>query len=235
MKKPKILIVEDNVTTADGLALTCELEAMNAIAVYNGTDALAVFNEQEDIDVVILDIGLPDINGFELYRIMNERRKTAVLFLTSRVSEVDEVCGLEMGADDYMKKPVDVRIVISRIKAVLRRVKRNEVPIPMEEPEKVPVLHPDFLIDDETKVITYMGQPLNLTAEEYKILAHMIRHPGRVFSKEQVIALVDEDIFILPKSVNMRIQRIRHKLLAIAPDKELLITCHGMGYKLIIV
>ncbi len=82
-------------------------------------------------------------------------------------------------------------------------------------------------------IIAYMGQELDLTSEEYKILSHLIRHPGRVFSKEQITAIVDEDIVILPKSVNMRMQRIRHKLKVIAPDKDSLITVHGMGFKLV--
>ncbi len=233
MNQPKILIVEDNVTTADGLGFACEMDSMTAIVVYNGTDALAAFKEHEDIDVVILDIGLPDINGFELYRMMNEQRKTPVIFMTSRVSEIDEVCGLEMGADDYVKKPVEVRTMIAHIRAVFRRVKVKDVPLPIEETEKVQKPHSDFIIDNESKIIIYIGQELDLTSEENKILSHLIRYPGRVFSKEQITAIVDEDIVILPKSVNMRMQRIRHKLKVIAPDKDSLITVHGMGFKLV--
>ncbi len=234
MSKIKILIVEDNVTTADGLGFACEMDSMTAIVVYNGTDALAAFKEHEDIDVVILDIGLPDINGFELYRIMNEQRKTPVIFMTSRVSEVDEVCGLEMGADDYVKKPVEVRIMIARIRTVFRRVKGKDVPLPVEETEKVQKSHPDFIIDNESKIIIYKGQPLKLTAEEYKILSHMVLHPNRVFSREQIISIVSDDIYILPSSVNKRMQRLRQKLLKINPGNDILISCRGAGYKLII-
>ena len=234
MKKPKILIVEDNVTTADGLGFACESESMTALVTYNGTDALSAFNEHEDIDIVVLDIGLPDINGFELYRKMKEQKSTPVVFMTNRVSEVDEVCGLEMGADGYVKKPVQVRTMIAHIRMVLRRTReyaKQEMDSTKEIDNKLK-LHPDFKIYNDTKIITFKGQPLDLTKTEFIILSNFIRHPLRVFSREQIISMVDDDSIISPSSVNVRIFRIRQKLKEIDPDSDLLVSCRGIGYKL---
>ena len=235
MDKPKILIVEDNKTLADAIGATCEMEPMKAVVVYNGMDALAAIEKHHDISCIILDIKLPDISGFDVCRRIREKSKVPILFMTSKKALPDEISGLEMGADGYLKKPVSPKAVVAHIRATVRRVNEwsKEEILSDGEHGKKEISHPDFIIDNDTKVITYLGQPLDLTPEEYAILSHMIKHPGRIFSKEQIINIVGEDIFILPSSVRTKIMRIRQKLQKINPSCNILVTVHGMGYKLV--
>lgn len=236
MIKPKIMIVEDQEKVADAIGRTCEKESMVPVVVYNGEDAIAAFNEHDDIALVVLDINLPDINGFEVCRALREKSKVPILFMTARKDDIDEVSGLEMGADGYIKKPVKPRTVIAHIRAALRRANdwAEQEKSSDEEKEEIHEHHPDFIVNNETKVITYKGQQVDLTSEEFIILSKMIQQPRRVFSRDQIVGMIDEDIFILPKSVNTRIQRIRRKLTKIAPDSEFLIPCRGEGYKFIL-
>ncbi len=234
MTKPKILIVEDQKTIADALGVTCEFESMDPLVTYNGTDALKTFDEHDDIDLVVLDINLPDINGFELCRNMRSKRDIPIVFLTSRVSDIDEICGLEMGADAYLKKPVKPRTVIAHVRAMLRRSKEysNQNKDSNMLGEGKQKCHPDFIIKDESKTISFKGKTLDLTSSEFVILSMMVRQPNQVFSKKQILAVVSEDIFILPDSVAKRIRRIRSKLQKIDSSAELLKPCRGLGYKL---
>ncbi len=235
MTKPKILIVEDQKTIADALGVTCEFEAMKSIVVYNGTDGLKAFNEHDDIDLVVLDINLPDINGFELCRNMRSKREIPIVFLTSRVSDIDEICGLEMGADAYLKKPVKPRTVIAHVRAMLRRSKEysNQTKDSTKLGEEKQKSYPEFTIDEASKTITYKKQELDLTASEFIILSTFIQNRGRIFSHNQIMSMVDDETLVLPKSVSMRIGRIRQKLNAISPECEVIVTCHGTGYKIV--
>ena len=236
MIHPKILIVEDQEKVANTIGRICEKESMVPVVVYNGEDALAAFNEHDDIVLVVLDINLPDINGFEVCRAMREKSKVPILFMTARIDDIDEVSGLEMGADAYIKKPVKPRTVIAHIRAALRRADdwSRQEKSSEEEKEEIHEHHPDFIVNNETKVITYKGKPLDLTSEEFMILSKMIHQPRRVFSRDQIVGMIDEDIIVMPKSVDKRIQRIRRKLIKIAPDSELFISCRGEGYKLVL-
>ena len=191
------------------------------------------FNGQQpddDISLVVLDINLPDISGFDVCRQMLKTKDTPIVFMTSRDSELDEVAGLEMGADAYIKKPVRPRTMIAHIRAVLARYNKSKEEKGAGE---VSSPHPDFTVNNDTKTITYKGQVLELTAQEFIILSTMVVQPRRVFSREQIVAMIDEEIFILPNSVTHRIKRIREKIKKIDTDSELLISCRGLGYKLV--
>ncbi len=240
MPKPKILIVEDYQKVADAIGSCCSMESMIPIVVYNGTDALNAFNANEDIAAIVLDINLPDINGFEVCRQIRAKSSVPILFMTARADEVDEVSGMEMGADGYIKKPARPRIVVAHIRAALRRnnewaeriAKEAAEVTPPEENEPVIKMHPDFTIDEETRTIFYCKQPLDLTNIDYITLSVFIRHPGRVYSRQQIIEMVDEDDVLSLRSVDRRISRIRKKLMEINPDIDLFEVIPGVGYKL---
>ena len=171
MTKPKILIVEDHEKVANALGKACEAEAMEPIVVYNGKNALATFAEQEDIALIVLDIGLPDICGYDLCRKIRETSKIPIIFMTARLDEVDEVAGLAIGGTGYIKKPVRSRIVAAHVQAVLRQVYDWGTPGDEVKKESKPKLHPDFILDNESKVITFKGQELDLSSAEFTILS----------------------------------------------------------------
>ncbi len=236
MIKPKILIVEDHAATADAIGYSCETESMIPIVVYNGTDALKTFGEHGDIALVILDINLPDSNGFEICRVMREKRKTPIIIMTARVDEYDELTGLEIGADAYVKKPVKPRIMIAHIRAILRRANdwAEQEKLPTGENGKVHEPHPDFTVNEEARAISFFGILLDLTVFEYLILSNMICHPGRIYSIDQITSMIDEDVVVTENSIYNMISRIRQKLAQIKPDITIIESCRGFGYRVVV-
>lgn len=238
MSQTKILIVEDYRPLAENLGSTCKEESMIPVVVNTGQDAIKAFHEHQDLDLILLDINLPDMTGFDIFHYVRKHSKIPIIFLTSRKKDIDEVCGLEMGAEDYIKKPVQARVVFAHVRTVLRRMhnywERNEQSKPIKEKKKVNRSHPDFTIDELTKTIYYRHQPLKLSSEEFIILSHFIKNPGQIFSTDQIIEMIDENLIVTPHSIYMRIKRIRKKLKKIDPSFSLLENYKGAGYRLII-
>jgi len=182
-------------------------------------------NEQP-VTLVVLDVGLPDINGFELCKQIRQISPVPVIFLTARDDEVDRVVGLEIGGDDYMVKPFSPRELTARIKAVLRRSSNR---MSSDKSEIDPDTH--FNVDEEKRHITYFGRPLDLSKYEYKLLLTFIQHPGRVFSRETLMNRVwDEPDCSLDRTVDAHIKNIRIKLRAINADHDPIETRRGFGY-----
>jgi two-component system catabolic regulation response regulator CreB len=219
----KVLIVEDEPAIVDTIQYALATEGFETRCSATGLAVLAIL-AQEDIDLIILDIGLPDINGFELCRRIRQRHRMPIIFLTARTDEIDRVVGLEIGGDDYVTKPFSPRELSARVKAVLRRS------IPRETP---PAEEKGFAVFDARKKITYRGRPLALSRYEYDILKTLIDRPGQVFTREHIMQKVWEDpAASMDRTVDAHIKNIRAKLKAVAPDCDPIVTHRGTGYSL---
>ena len=219
----RILLIEDDVTIARLLKEGLEDEAYAVDIAHDGSEGYRTA-AADDYDVIILDIMLPEMNGYEVCRALrNDGNKTPILMLTARDAERDIVEGLDTGADDYLAKPFSFDVLLARIRALLRR--------PNEKLEEILQVG-DLKLDPSSKKVTRASQEINLTAKEYGVLEYLMRNKGKVLSKEQIISHVwDFDADVLPNNVEFFIMFLRRKI--DKPFKSKLIhTVSGFGYKL---
>jgi two-component system catabolic regulation response regulator CreB len=176
------------------------------------------------VDLILLDIGLPDMSGFDLCKEIRKTLNVPILFLTARADEIDRVVGLEIGGDDYMTKPFSPRELSARVKAILRRTQPSHS---SEMPAQA------FEVDESRRQILYCGSPLDLSRYEYALLKTFIRRPGHVFSRDQLMELCwDEPDTSMDRTVDAHIKNIRNKLKNIKPDLDPIVTHRGTGYSL---
>ncbi|HCU84588.1 two-component system response regulator CreB [Methylophilus sp. UBA6697] len=222
-----VLIIEDEPSIAETIIYACQAEQMQAYHVVLGQQALDVLKKQP-FDMIILDIGLPDMTGFDVCKQLRRFCNTPVLFLTARNHEVDRILGLEIGADDYVTKPFSPREIVARIKAIQRR------------------LHPEidhaatgFQLDEHASRIYYQQQLLPLTRYEFLLLKTLILQPHRVFSRASLMDTVwqsAEDS--MERTVDTHVKTLRSKLREVSlahqlPATTLIVTHRGMGYSLL--
>jgi len=220
---PKILIVEDEQAIADNIQYALETEGFDTRCLLSGMQVLPLLN-REAIDLIILDIGLPDINGLELCKEIRTSHSLPIIFLTARAAEIDRVVGLEIGADDYVVKPFSPRELCARVKAILRRTQR---------PASDRLTMQTFQVNESKRQISYQGQRLDLSRYEYNLLTLFIHRPGHVFSREQLMEMAwDEPEASMDRTVDAHIKNIRAKLKNIAPDMDPIVTHRGVGYAL---
>ncbi len=219
-----ILIIEDEQGIADTISYALKTEGLATLHSPTGKNGLQEI-ENNPIDLVILDIGLPDINGFDLLKKIRSTSDIPVLILTARSEEIDRILGLELGGDDYVVKPFSPRELTARVRAILRRSK-NENTSPTLSP------HP-FKIDRNRRQITYFNSPLSLSRYEFEMLCLFIERPGWVFSREKIMDLIwlePEESF--ERTVDAHIKSIRAKLKEVNPDLDPIMTHRGVGYSL---
>jgi two-component system catabolic regulation response regulator CreB len=222
--KARILIVDDEPAISDNVQFVLESEGLEVVRVATGLDALPIL-EQGPIHLVILDIGLPDVNGLELLKEIRRTRTIPIILLTARSGEIDRVLGLEIGADDYVAKPFSPRELAARVKAVLRRYKPEAAVEPLSSTA--------FVVNSSKRTIAFFGKSLELSKYEYDILRQFIERRGHVFSREQLMNLVwDQPETSLDRTVDAHIKNLRAKLRAIRPDLEPIQTHRGSGYSL---
>lgn len=224
----KILVVDDEPSIADNILYALSTEGFEANWSSTGAHAL----EQIRTDcyaLIILDIGLPDINGFELARAIKHESAIPIIFVTARSDEIDRVVGLELGADDYVVKPFSPRELSARVKAVLRRVGAPSQNPHREQVEESRI----FLIDEPRFVIYYRGVELELSRTEYRLLKFLTQSPGRIHSREQLMEQAWEHAgFSLERTVDTHIKTIRRKLKAVYSAQDPIVTHRGIGYSL---
>lgn len=219
---PQILIVEDEAAIADTLVYALQAEGFVTHWSSLGGEALTLL-ESGTFDLAILDVGLPDISGFELCKRLRRFSEVPVIFLTARSEEIDRVVGLEIGADDYVVKPFSPREVAARVKAILKRMAPREIP-QATAPSA-------FQIDDGAFRIHYHSQALNLTRHEFRLLRTLLGQPRRVYSREQLLdALGVASEAGYERNIDSHIKSVRAKLRAIAPSEEPIQTHRGLGY-----
>lgn len=221
--RPKILIVEDEPSIADTIHYALDTDGFDPKVAVAGAPALDIL-EQEPIDLIILDVGLPDINGFELCKQIREKSPVPIIFLTARSDEIDRVVGLEIGGDDYVVKPFSPRELTARVKAVLRR---GEVRTKSSPNGKL------FEISHDKRIIRFHEEALELSRYEYDILATFVERPGHVFTRDQLMEKIWESPGTsMDRTVDAHIKNIRAKLKAIRPDEDPIVTHRGTGYAL---
>lgn len=218
---PHILIVEDEAAIADTLIYALQGEGFTTAWLTLGQAAVALQRETP-ADLIILDIGLPDISGFEACKQLRRFTEVPVMFLSARDGEIDRVVGLEIGADDYVVKPFSPREVTARVKAILKRI------APRVDATSA---SGHFSVDPERVLISYRGQPMSLTRHEFRLLHCLLEQPRRVFSREQLLDAVGVASDAgYERSIDSHIKSVRAKLRAIVAEAEPIQTHRGLGY-----
>jgi two-component system catabolic regulation response regulator CreB len=222
-----ILIVEDELAIADSIAYALRTDGFVPVHVSLGEAALAAMRDggAGAPALIVLDIGLPDMNGFEVCRRLRQFSDVPVIFLTARSDEIDRIVGLEIGADDYVTKPFSPRELVARIRVVLRRlVPATGVAAPSPA---------GFTLKPDEARILYLGHPLDLTRYEYHLLKALVERPGHVLSRAQLMDRVWADApDTLDRTVDAHVKSLRAKLRAIDPAADPIQTHRGMGYSL---
>lgn len=221
-----VLIVEDEPAIADTLIYAFKEMGIHSTHKLLGSDALIEI-DKNTFDIILLDVGLPDISGFDVCKKIREISHIPIIFLTARNHEIDRIVGLEIGADDYVTKPFSPREVVARVKAILRRIESHG-----NKPQINKTPNP-FIVDENANRIQYLEQFLELTRYEFLLLKTLINQPQRVFSRNQLMDLVWVNAEnTLERSVDAHIKTLRAKLRMVDATSIAIVTHRGMGYSL---
>ena len=223
---PKILIVEDDPAVRDIVKIALEREGMTVEAVSDGETALESFRSTSPVDLAILDIMLPGIDGITLCQEIRRSSDIPIVMLTARDSETDVVVGLTVGADDYVTKPVSPVELVSRVRAHLRRRRMDAQAANMKYE------FPGLVVDLSRRRVWVEGEQVDLTATEFEILSFLAAHPGWVYSRQQIMQqLWGENFYGEARSADVHIQRIRKKIEQDPKNPRYVQTVRGIGYK----
>ncbi|HZA94696.1 MAG TPA: two-component system response regulator CreB [Burkholderiaceae bacterium] len=232
MSRQRIVVVEDEPAIADTIVYALSTEGFEPQWCATGGAALEAVRAGT-FALAVLDVGLPDINGFELFKQLQQiRAGLPAIFLTARSSEIDKVVGLELGADDYIAKPFSPRELVARVRTVLRRVQRS-ASTSAAVTTAAPTAAGGFAIDDERKLIRLHGRALDLSRTEYRLLKVLIERPGRVFSRDELMERAwDDPASAFDRTVDAHVKALRAKLREAAPNDDPIVTHRGLGYSL---
>ncbi|MBB4265060.1 response regulator [Roseospira visakhapatnamensis] len=225
----RIALVDDDQNILASVSITLESEGFEVVTFNDGADALRGLLA-EPVDLAVLDIKMPRMDGMELLQRLRARVATPAIFLTSKDDEVDELMGLRMGADDYIKKPFSQRLLIERIRSVLRRVEARSEGGP-DLSDKAIVRGP-LVMDPDRHLCTWQGEPVNLTVTEFLLLLSLAQRPGHVKSRDQLIdAAYGEHIYVDDRTIDSHIKRLRKKFREVDPTFSDIETLYGVGYR----
>ena len=223
---PRILLVDDEESLQKLLSYPLRSDGYEVVAAADGQEALDRFDEGS-FDLVVLDVMLPRVDGFDVCRKLRARSAVPIIMLTAKAEEFDKVLGLELGADDYITKPFSMREFRSRVKAVLRRAElvRND------DGDDEPLVQGDLTIDVGKRQVEVREEPVRLTYVEFEILSTLARAPGRVFSRTMLLErLWGDSQYRDPRTIDVHIRHLREKLERDAKSPEYLFTVRGVGY-----
>ena len=227
MSENLVLVVEDEASIAEVVSLYLKRAGYAAQIASDGKQAMTLF-ERRKPDLVIMDLMLPEIDGLSLTRWMRDRSNVPIIILTARRAEMDRITGLDMGADDYVVKPFSPQELVSRVRAVMRRLGREQAE---SEPENNLSFH-ELNIDPRSRVVTIKDMPIELTVKEFDMLYLLARHPKQVFTREQLLERVWGGAqYIDPGTVTVHVRRLREKIEADPSHPVHLLTVWGVGYK----
>ena len=240
--KRQILCVEDDAAILMPLRYALERENWQVSWASAGLQAIQML-QQQDFDFIILDVGLPDLNGFEVCRKIRSFSHTPLLFLTARDDEIDRIVGLEIGADDYCAKPFSSREIVSRIKVIWRRMELQAQGAGPQasllgcmnpaEAEDLQAAAKTWRCLDESLQIHFLGAALQLTRYEYRLLKLLIDHPEQVFSRQQLMDHIwEHPEHSLERTVDTHIKGLRQKLKQVSAAQDPIVTHRGFGYSL---
>ncbi len=224
-----ILIADDESDIRNLIKISLEENGYTVLTAQNGKEAWDIFSVQE-VNLAILDVMMPVMDGFNLLRKIRERSTIPVIFLTARVDDMDKVLGLGLGADDYLAKPFSIAELVARVGAQLRR--SNEYLSPKEKPD-ANITYGKLSVDKEKCCVYKDGTLVELGAKEYKLLLYFMENPEKVFTKRQLYSAVwDEEYYFDDNTIMVHISRIRNRIEDDPQNPKYLKTIRGIGYKL---
>ena len=227
MNDTLILVVEDESSIAEVVSLYLKRAGFRVQVASDGKQAMSAFQQQQP-DFVILDLMLPEVDGLSLTRWLRDRSNVPIIMLTARRAEADRIAGLELGADDYVVKPFSPQELVSRVRAVMRRLGREQAE---SEPERA-LSFDGLSIDPLSRAVNVGGTEIELTAKEFDMLYLLARHPKQVFTREQLLDRVWGGAqYIDPGTVTVHVRRLREKLELDPAHPTRLLTVWGVGYK----
>ncbi|MDF1493468.1 response regulator transcription factor [Caproiciproducens sp. CPB-2] len=222
--RKRILVVDDEPKIVEVVTSYLEKSGYAVRGVFSGKEAYESF-EREKPSLVILDWMLPDTTGEEICRTLRQKSDVPIIMLTAKVEEEDILRGLQIGADDYVTKPFSPRQLVARVEAVLRRTEGNSSPV-------LSFRRGELIVDMDGYDVMLSGRPAGLTPNEFRIVGALARHPNKVFTREELIAIVSGDDFNgFDRVIDTHIKNIRQKIETDTRNPEYILTVHGVGYK----
>lgn len=222
--KTKILLVDDEKDIVEFLQYNLEQEGFNVITAYDGKEALEKISQKPDL--LILDVMMPRMNGYEVcekLRATDEYKNLPIVFLTAKSSEIDEVHGLNIGANDFIQKPISPKKLIARVRSNLRKIETTE----KEQSQEISI--GSLVINKEKYTVTLEGKQIILPKKEFEILSYLASNPGRVFHRDKILSDIwGSDVYVVERTIDVHVRKIREKLGSYA---DLIETIKGVGYR----
>jgi DNA-binding response OmpR family regulator len=222
----KVLVVDDEKLIVKGIKFSLEQDEMEVTAAYDGEQALELAKNTE-FDIILLDVMLPGLSGFEVCQAIREFSDVPIIMLTAKGEDMDKILGLEYGADDYITKPFNILEVKARIKAIIRRNSKRSA----EPSESKTLVEGDLKIDVDSRRVYISGAEINLTAKEFNILTLLLFHPNKVYSRDDLLKTVwGSDALGDGRTVDVHVRRLREKIESTPGDPKYIQTKWGVGY-----
>jgi len=227
----KIALVDDDRNILTSVSMTLESEGFEVETYNDGQSALDAFNRRLP-DMAVLDIKMPRMDGMELLQRLRQKTNMPVIFLTSKDDEIDEILGLRMGADDYVKKPFSQRLLVERIRTLLRRKDvQNGIEVPETEETKV-LVRGELIMDPLRHSVSWKGQDVTLTVTEFLLLQALAQRPGFVKSRDQLMDVAyDDQVYVDDRTIDSHIKRLRKKMRMVDDSFTAIETLYGIGYR----
>jgi len=226
-RSTRILLVDDEQSIQTLLSYPLRRDGYEVVQAVDGREALDRFDERP-FDLVVLDVMLPKLDGLEVCRRLRSRSAVPIIMLTAKSEEIDKVVGLEIGADDYITKPFSMREFRSRVKAALRRSELSRA----ADGDDVALQHHELRIDPDKRAVWLAGEPITTTFVEFEILVTLAHSPGRVFTRDMLLARVwGDSAYRDPRTIDVHIRHLREKLERDPKEPEYLFTVRGVGYR----
>jgi two-component system response regulator ChvI len=227
----RIALVDDDRNILTSVAMTLEAEGFEVETYADGQQAFDAFGRKLP-DLAVLDIKMPRMDGIDLLHRLRQKSRMPVIFLTSKDDEIDEVLGLRMGADDYVKKPFSQRLLVERIRALLRRQEATAGAAAAEGEERKAIERGDLRMDPLRHLVTWKGRDVSLTVTEFLLLQALARRPGFVKSRDQLMDVAyDDQVYVDDRTIDSHIKRLRKKLRMVDPEFSAIETLYGIGYR----
>ncbi len=227
----KIALVDDDRNILTSVSMTLESEGFEVETYNDGQSALDAFNRRLP-DMAVLDIKMPRMDGMELLQRLRQKTNMPVIFLTSKDDEIDEILGLRMGADDYVKKPFSQRLLVERIRTLLRRKDvQNGIEFPETEETKI-LVHGELIMDPLRHSVSLKGQDVTLTVTGFLLLQALAQRPGFVKSRDQLMDVAyDDQVYVDDRTIDSHIKRLRKKMRMVDDSFTAIETLYGIGYR----
>ncbi len=222
----KVLVVDDEKLIVKGIKFSLEQDEMEVVAAYDGEEALE-YAKTQDFDIILLDVMLPGLSGFEVCQAIREFSDVPIIMLTAKGDDMDKILGLEYGADDYITKPFNILEVKARIKAIIRRNQKKATAV--AEPKQL--VEGEMVIELDSRRVTIADKEINLTAKEFNILTLLLFHPNKVYSRDDLLKEIwGSDALGDGRTVDVHVRRLREKIESNPGDPKYIQTKWGVGY-----